>query len=111
MNSKMKTIQNYVISVIMGHAILKNLKAFTRTSDTVSFSFSFTYDCVENILSSNRPYRPSLSHVADRPSLGGVYCTGIPVQGKCKNSAPGYGDSSTLCRLLTPPLSKTKIDH
>ena len=31
----------------------------------------FYFDCVENILSSNRPYRPSLSHVADRPSLGG----------------------------------------
>eukprot|EP00493_Phyllostaurus_siculus_P020959 UN21284 len=49
-------------------------ESITRTSDAVSFSLSFTYDYVENCFSSNRPYRPSLSHVADRPSLGGVYC-------------------------------------
>ena len=46
------------------------LKAFTRTIDIISLIF--TYDCVEKILSSNRPYRPSLSHVTDRPSLGGL---------------------------------------
>ena len=66
----MKIVENCVIFVIIWDTQFSwYLKVITRISDII-----FIHFCLRlcwNFLSPNRPYRPSLSHVTDRPSFGG----------------------------------------